>query len=198
MEWTVNGSGRHLLISVGDVLPPVDGITAVSVTGMDWNESLSPWPADKVFAKGEAFAGKADEFLRELTDVLESEYSGQWESRGIIGYSLAGLFALYACTKTDLFDRCASVSGSLWYPGFTEYLRSHPVHCPRVYLSLGDREAAGKNPVMRTVEERTKEAYSLISSYADAVLEMNPGNHFNEPGKRIQKAIDWLYRDGEL
>ena len=36
---------------------------------------------------------------------------------GIAGYSLAGLFALYALYKTDAFTRVASMSGSLWFPG---------------------------------------------------------------------------------
>ena len=63
-------------------------------------------------------------------------------SRAIAGYSLAGLFALWAVFQTDVFDRAASVSGSLWYDGFTDYINSSvsPSGLRQIYLSLGDRE----------------------------------------------------------
>ena len=43
----------------------------------------------------------------------------------IAGYSLAGLFALWAAWNSGYFRRVASVSGSLWYPGFTDYIRNN-------------------------------------------------------------------------
>ena len=33
---------------------------------------------------------------------------------------LAGLFAVYATFQSDVFDRVASISGSLWFPDFRE------------------------------------------------------------------------------
>ena len=43
--------------------------------------------------------------------------------RAICGYSLGGLFALYAFVNDEHFDACASISGSLWYQGWMGYLR---------------------------------------------------------------------------
>lgn len=43
--------------------------------------------------------------------------------RAICGYSLGGLFALYAFVNDERFDACASISGSLWYQGWMGYLR---------------------------------------------------------------------------
>ena len=62
---------------------------------------------------------------------------------------------MYALCNTDAFSRAASVSGSLWFPGFKEYVLSHPpIHRPDcVYFSLGDRESKTRNPVLQTVQE---------------------------------------------
>ncbi len=73
----------------------------------------------------------------------EKELPGPPAWRGIAGYSLAGLFALYAICQTDVFSRVGCMSGSLWFPGFKEYVFSHEpkrwADC--IYFSLGDREA---------------------------------------------------------
>lgn len=158
------------------------------VQAEDWNRDLSPWPAAKVFRKGEDFAGRADDTIRELTELVRP-YRDQYKTVILAGYSLAGLFALYACTKTDLFDGCLSASGSLWYPGWTGYLREHPVQCRKVYLSLGDTEKKTRNPIMAEVEDNTRRSAEIIGEYAEVIMEMNPGNHFNDPAGRIMKGI---------
>ena len=97
----------------------------------DWNRELSPWPADPVMKKTEPFGGQSDLFLKAiliegLPAVLQ-EYELQPEWTGIAGYSLAGLFALYSMYQTDRFDRYVSASGSMWYPGFVDYCKTHAV-----------------------------------------------------------------------
>ena len=103
--------GEHEPEAFHNILPD---IRMLAVSGFDWNEKLSPWPAPRVFRNGDDFGGKADELIEELLEVLK-QYPGR---KYIAGYSLAGLFALYTATKTDQFEGCASVSGSLWYPDF--------------------------------------------------------------------------------
>ena len=149
----------------------------------DWNSELSPWSAPAVF-KGQDFAGNGDETIERLKPLIN-------EDTYLIGYSLAGLFALYAATKVPV-KGVASVSGSLWYPGFLEYLKEHPVQTGHVYLSLGDKEKHSKNPLMATVEDCTKEASKIIGAYADTVFEMNEGNHFQNAEERIIKALNSL------
>ena len=183
-----------LIVLIGEedssTLPEVkESLLLVAVD--DWNKELSPWPAEKVFKKGEPFAGEADETIKELIAILKP-YQGKYRTMTIAGYSLAGLFALYTCTKSDLFDQCLSASGSLWFPGWPEYLKEHPLHCRRVYLSLGDTEKNTRNPIMANVEENTEQSRDLIAAYAEVKLEMNPGNHFNDPPGRINKGIQWL------
>ncbi len=156
------------------------------VKNFDWNRDLSPWPAARVFKKGEDFGGHADETL---AVILEAMAKIDYQKAVIAGYSLAGLFALYACTVTDRFDACISASGSLWYEGFDTWLKEHPLKCETVFLSLGDTEKNTRNPRMAKVEEKTKEAYALISSYTSCEMQMNPGGHFNDPHGRLMNAI---------
>ena len=153
----------------------------------NWNRELSPWPAKKVLKGGGDFQGEADQFLNE---ALKNERLHQeWKHCIICGYSLAGLFSLYACTKTNLFDGCASVSGSLWSPDLIEYLKKNPVHCSSAYLSLGDLEKNSRQELLSTVEEKTNEVEEILSAYTSVRMEMNPGNHFNDPNGRIIRAL---------
>ena len=76
-------------------------------TGMNWNDDLSPWPAPRLFASSQDFGGKASSFLsllcHHILPAVEAQLSFSVDSRGIAGYSMAGLFALYAIYHTDLF-----------------------------------------------------------------------------------------------
>ena len=168
----------------------------VSVSGLDWNRDLSPWPADPVMNGGEGFSGGADDYLGFLVgDVVpyaEGILGGG--DRVIAGYSMGGLFAVYAPFVTDAFTACVSASGSLWYPGFAEFAESHPFRSrPRsVYLSVGSREHRTPNPVMRTVNDCTSRILDrCVSEGVEAVFETNPGNHFRDGDLRLARGIAW-------
>ncbi len=159
----------------------------------DWNRNLSPWHAPRVFRGGEDFAGEADAALAELTACLGEAIPAAQRCL-IAGYSLAGLFALYSLCRTDRFDAAVSCSGSLWYPGFSDYFCAHaPLRKPKnVYLSLGDREALTRNPVMQTVGACTQRIADHLSARGiDCVFAWNPGNHFQEPEARLGRGIAW-------
>lgn len=85
----------------------------------DWNRDLSPWPAPPVF-RDQAFAGEADKTLKWLKDNMDLSV----DRRCIGGYSLAGLFSLWAFYETGLFQGAASCSGSLWFPGWIDYAQA--------------------------------------------------------------------------
>ena len=42
----------------------------VCISGEDWNRDLTPWPAERVFQRGEDFGGKADDYLAFLTEKI--------------------------------------------------------------------------------------------------------------------------------
>ena len=167
-----------------------------------WENELSPWNAEKVFRGGKNFGSGAGETIRALTCVIVPELKrtlGRPEMLCIIaGYSLAGLFAIYALYRTTAFTGAVSASGSLWFPGFLGYAASHkmPRTPGRVYLSLGDREKNTKNAVMCRVEENTAALYERFNEQGIAcIFELNPGNHFQEVEQRLAKGIAWVVSD---
>ncbi len=174
-------------------------IILVAIEGVDWETDLSPWPAPKAFRGGADFTGDADTYLKELTEsilpAIEAYLSITPDCRILAGYSLAGLFAIYALYRTELFSRVASVSGSLWYDGFSDFININiPLKLPeRVYYSLGDRESTTKNHRMARVEQCTREAEQRMEGLGvRTIFELNFGNHFADAAERIAKGIRWL------
>ena len=173
--------------------------TLVAISDLDWNHDMAPWDNPAAFKKGTPFTGGADDYLRLLVDEIipeaEKDLATPPAWRGIAGYSLAGLFALYAIYRTDVFSRVGCMSGSLWFPGFKEYIFSHepkkPPDC--IYFSLGDKEAKTRNPVLKTVQENTETIRAFYQSKGiDTVFRLNPGNHFVQGIKRTVAGIQWL------
>ncbi len=137
------------------------------------------------------------EGARETLDLVLEAASDAGKRYFIGGYSLAGLFALWAVYQTDVFAGAAAVSPSVWFPGFMDYMKEKELKTGRVYLSLGDREERTGNPVVRTVGRCIREGYEILKGQgADCVLEWNKGNHFKEPGKRVGKGFGWLLGGG--
>ena len=164
----------------------------------DWNRDLSPWEAPPVFGKV-PFGGGTEETLRFVTDRLLPELHTRLALSDVVklcigGYSLAGLFALWAATRTDAFSGVAAASPSVWFPDWIDYVKANPIQAEKVYLSLGDREERAKNPVMATVGDRIRELYALLQAEHTVTLEWNPGNHFQDSEKRTAKAFLWLAR----
>lgn len=173
--------------------------TLVAISNLDWNQDMAPWDSPAAFKKGEPFTGGAGDYLRLLVEEIipraEKELVGPPAWRGIAGYSLAGLFALYTIYQTDVFSRVGCMSGSLWFPGFKEYIFSHePKRWPDcIYFSLGDKEAKTRNPVLKTVQENTEEIQTFYQNKGiDTVFQLNPGNHFVQGVERTTAGIEWL------
>ena len=173
--------------------------TLAAIGGLDWNRELSPWECDGTVRDSEPFAGEAATYLQELLGHIVPEvepplpHPPAW--RGIAGYSLAGLFALWSLWQTDAFDRAASASGSLWFPGFVDRAASKPFagNPQAVYLSLGKKETKTPNRMMRHVLENTRTIEGTLQGRGiDTVFEINPGNHFSETDIRMARGIKWL------
>lgn len=173
--------------------------TLVTISGLDWNHDMTPWDMPPAFKGAPPCTGGADEYLRLLTQeivpTVETALPGTPSWRGLAGYSLAGLFALYSLYRTQTFSRIASMSGSLWFEGFREYVFAHEMigHPECLYLSLGDRECRTGNPYLKTVQERTEE---IAAHYAgkgiDTLFRLNPGNHFKNAVRRTAAGIAWI------
>ena len=161
----------------------------------NWNKDLSPWPAPAVFGREDFGAGAEETLAYLLTEAVPHKINSP-QKVYIGGYSLAGLFALWAGYQTDAFSGIAAASPSIWFPGFTEYMKENELHAHAVYLSLGDREERTRNPVMARVGDAIREAYAhLQETGVDCVLEWNKGNHFKEPDLRTARAFAWVMED---
>ena len=89
----------------------VEGVRLVMIYPYDWNYCMTPW---KYHDKNMGKTGGGEEFLSWfISEIYDEKYQRQY----IGGYSLGGLFALFAACEKELFDGVMSVSGSLWYPG---------------------------------------------------------------------------------
>ena len=165
-----------------------------------WNDELSPWEAPAVWGK-ESFGGKAGETLRFLTDQVIPSLKQRFdlpENVKIIlgGYSLVGLFALWASTQTNLFYGVAAASSSVWFPGWMEFEQQHPIQAQRVYLSLGNKEERTKNAVMAVVGDNIRTLHSRLTERSiDRTLEWNSGGHFKDADLRTARAFQWVMEE---
>ena len=87
----------------------------------------------------------------------------------------------------------AAASPSVWFPGFTEYIKENNIKAKAVYLSLGDREEKTRNPVMSQVGNCIRMGYEWLRECGiNCTLEWNQGSHFKEPDIRTAKAFAWI------
>ena len=49
------------------------GVSIVVINDVNWNDDLTPWPAEGVFKKAKPFGGRAAEFLDKLTREIIPE-----------------------------------------------------------------------------------------------------------------------------
>ncbi|HIY10704.1 MAG TPA: alpha/beta hydrolase [Candidatus Anaerofilum excrementigallinarum] len=176
--------------------------TLVAISDLDWNHDMVPWDSPPAFKNAQPCTGGADDYLRLMTEQIipmaEKQIPAAPQWRGIAGYSLAGLFALYAAYRTDAFSRVGSMSGSLWFPGIKEYVASHePKRQPDcIYFSLGDKESKTRNPMLKNVRQNTEEICSFYKAKGiTAVFQLNPGNHYDHAAERTAAGICWLLRE---
>lgn len=157
---------------------------------VDWFRDLSPWNAPAV-SVNTAFGNGAPETLEKIL-ALTGKPGKQYV---LGGYSMGGLFALWAASRTDAFSAVAAASPSVWFPGFTEYLAESGIRTGRVYLSLGDREEKTRNPVMATVGDNIREIHAWLRSRGiPCCLEWNEGNHFRDLEMRMAKGFAWAMK----
>ena len=176
-----------------------NGFNLVTISGLHWNQELSPWPVETVVSKDDNFSGGAGLWLPVLTDEVVPQVERLLDApptcRLLAGYSMAGLFAVWTAYQTDLFTRILSASGSMWYPGWLEYAREQELagELAGAYFSVGDKESTSRNAVLQTVGERTRAMADLMASRGiPSKFELNPGNHFKNPPLRVAKGLKWL------
>ncbi len=172
----------------------------VEIAGLDWDASLTPWPTGRLFKNDAPCPGLGAQWLQALTSRVIPAVEARLQPatrRLLAGYSLAGMYAIWAAYNTDAFDGLISGSGSFWYPDFIDYVKTHEFKkvpsC--IYFSLGDKETRLKNAVLNTVEERTRwlcDHYQAMG--INTVFQLNNGNHYQQPAWRMARGITWALR----
>lgn len=167
-----------------------------------WFDELAPWPAPPVFGKTPFGNGatKTLDSLRQIAGEEQQRMAASVETpiKVIIGgYSLAGLFALWAGYQSDQpFDAVVAASPSVWYRDWLDYAAVHQPQSDAFYLSLGDREERSRTPILTTIATAIRRQQQLLEqAHIVNVLEWNPGNHFQDNGQRTAKGFVWAMKN---
>lgn len=190
---TVQGEGEAVWAACKKAGTPPFVLAAVS--RVNWSDDMTPWPMET--AKWEANCrGLADLYLqkmeKDIVPAVQKELASTPTFLAIAGYSLGGLFAVYSLFRTDLFQRAASASGSLWYPAIVEYVEDHPLKGATdfVYLSYGTKEVKGRNRRGADLLPNTENIKTALQQKGvNVAFETNPGNHFYQANERMAKGI---------
>lgn len=189
---------------LGDWIGPAAdkyGTDIVVITGMDWQNVFSPWPAKGVPKGSPDFKGESLQFLDLLQNAvipaIEKELGcvGAPE-RTLVGVSMSGLFGLWQWLLCDTFTNIASLSGSFWYDGFIDWIKGRkiPAKNGMAYFSLGDQEAKSGVKAFDSVAANTQEIISLLDSdKISTEFQSVPGNHYSDPIPRLDKAFTAIY-----
>lgn len=164
----------------------------------NWDDNLTPWEVGEIF-KGRSFGGHGNILLTTLCEKIIPYIKDTFVecNRQIIsGYSLAGLFSLWAVYESNIFDGAVCCSPSVWYPDWDKYIESRSLDQKTdIYLSLGDKEEKTKHPLMKQVGERIRQQYAIIQkqdNVSEIILEWNEGGHFADTVDRVSKGIVWM------
>ena len=168
----------------------------VAVPIADWELELMPWAEPAVSSRPEVGSG-AGETLLFLTEELLPALSSLLSSAAPVvlgGYSLAGLFALWAACQTDRFAAVAAGSPSLWAGDWPAYAAHNPMMAKQVYLSLGDREERSRNKTFARVGDRIRFEHQRLQQQLgmeNTTLVWEQGGHFADPAARMARAFVW-------
>ncbi|MBV7273452.1 alpha/beta hydrolase [Clostridium sp. PL3] len=176
----------------------------LNIESKNWNADFSPWPAPSLAKNGEDFSGCAYEYLNNLVNIIKPFIDAHYKTRTepentvLVGYSLSGITALYSLYLFGTFGKVGSLSGSLWYDRWIEFISSNsPINTDaKIYLSLGKSEERSRNQRIAKVGNCTQKTFDILSkqlvSTENIILEWNNGGHFTEISQRFSKALLWL------
>ena len=175
----------------------------VLIASNNRTDDYTPWPLLASETLLMDFGGKAEEHLSFIKTCVvpfcESKYAfaSSEEKRVIGGYSLGGLFSLYAAVNTDLFGTVLSCSSSLWYSDFLDYLKEHPFKAPhpKLYMSVGDEEGVTATNLTNHQIQNTMTLKDWLEPKFqpnDFKFMLEEGNHGNNISGRAWRAIEWV------
>ena len=199
----IQPSARHENATLEAEAQMIAGLSSVpfvlaTIELEDWMLDLMPWPDGNISRDPEA--GKhGQDTLQYILLSLIPELQQRFGPLPIIfgGYSLGGLFALWASTQTDSFKAIAAASPSVWIKDWIPFVRKHVPMADAVYLSLGDREEHVKNQAIARVGDNLRTQYTLLQEQLEpqhCTLVWEEGGHFNDNEGRLARAFAWCIK----
>ena len=161
----------------------------------DWVVDLMPWPDGNISRDPEAGKHGRDTLGYVLMDLVP-ELKGRYGTLPVIlgGYSLGGLFAIWASMQSVCFKAVAAASPSVWIHDWMPFARRHAPMAGCVYLSLGDKEEHVKNQAIARVGDNIRAQYGLLREQLGperCTLVREEGNHFTDNDGRTARAFAW-------
>lgn len=178
------------------------GVSIVVISGIDWDNDLTPWTAPGVPKGSPDFGGCSTSFFRRLTQTVIPDIERRFNciqtpERTLVGVSLSGLFTLWQWPQSDFFYNIATLSGSFWYQGFEQwiYTRSFSGKSGRCFMLLGEDESRSRNQLFATVGKCTDEIVGYIRRQGvDITYRTVRGNHYQYPIERLDMAMSAIYQ----
>ena len=161
----------------------------------DWVVDLMPWPDGNISRDPEAGKHGRDTLGYILMDLVP-ELKGRYGTLPVIlgGYSLGGLFAIWASMQSGCFKAVAAASPSVWIHDWIPFARRHAPMAGCVYLSLGDKEEHVKNQAIARVGDNLRAQYGLLREQLGperCTLVREEGKHFTDNDGRTARAFAW-------
>lgn len=161
---------------------------------------------DKAFSIDGITSGHGDDFLvfleKELFPYIEKEFRANANERTYAGFSLGGLFGLYALfKKPGLFQNYIVGSASIWYDDKMilqeeqHYAANHDDLSAKVFMSAGELEEEVNSGMVRNMLELN--SFLKSRNYKNLKTEaiILPGEtHMSAPSVAFQRGLRFLFR----
>lgn len=171
------------------------GFAIVFFDTVEWAKALMPWQ-DEAVSRNEEVGKHAQDTLVYIEESLVPWLHKRFGKLPCIigGYSLGGLFALWAARQSAAFCAVAAASPSLWIKGWADFADNRSLNAQLAYVSLGNREEHCRNQRMARIGDCVRHEHLTLAAQlgpSATMLEWNNGGHFGEEAERTAKAFAW-------
>lgn len=185
-------------------------VILVGVESKNRMDEYTPWFAKALstpYNYGD-FGGKGGEYLSFLANKLKPYMDASYrtaadpEHTAVIGKSLGGLISMYAAYLCPgVFGKIGSISGSYWFEGFVDYMRTHAMDHGKmkIYMDVGSLEGVGKQTVQKDMVPLTGQAHAILRQKGFSeerltlVTEEGAVHEHSYFCRRFPSALRWLF-----
>lgn len=175
------------------------GFAIVFFDTVEWAKALMPWQ-DEAVSRDEEVGRYASNTLEYIIESLIPWLHERFGKLPCIigGYSLGGLFALWAARQSAAFCAVAAASPSLWIKGWADFADNRSLNAQLAYVSLGDREEHCRNQRMARIGDCVRHEHLTLAGQIGTTattLEWNSGGHFGNEPQRTARAFVWCMKN---